>query len=229
MNGILEHEWNLLYLYLFIYALAYLNIIMERFMKKFIVLILLVSISLLSLSASSAMTLEQEREYISQSLSVSPRVESSSSIFASAYAYKNTAFGSATSSSSTSLNWDAYLGANLISKKEFFKIAGYEDLYEQCLEVEEHVAKKRKDGVTLTVVGGVACVTGLCIMLSSLDSLSYDALYAGEAIALLGCLPLYFGIEMMGYEEEPNISTSFAMGIADVYNKQLAAKFEMTF
>lgn len=198
-------------------------------MKKFSVLVLLFLVSMLSLSASSAMTMEQEREYMSQSLSVSPRIESSAKSFASAYAYKNTAWGSASSYSSTSLDWDAYLGPNQISKKDFFKIAGYTDLYEQCIEIEERVAKKKEEGVIWTVVGGAACISGFIVMLSGLENYSNDGIYMGGLISLVGCIPLYIGIDLLEYEEEPNISASFAMGIADVYNKQLAAKFEMTF
>lgn len=203
-------------------------IVKEDDMKKFLVLIFLVSLSLLSLSASSEKTLKQEREYLSQSLSVSPRVESSSRAFASASVYNNVAFGSATSSSTTSLDWDAYLGGNQISKKEFFRIAGYEDLYEQCLEIEERNAKNKKNGMLWMTVGGLGAAVGCGIVFANMNYEMED-MVPGLYLCLLSLIPFKIGYDMFSHVEEPNISASFAIGVADVYNKQLAAKIELNF
>ena len=197
-------------------------------MKKAIVIISICLISIICLFADE-MTVEQQKLYNSQALSVQQRVETSVSSSASAFSTgRHSAFAVGSSESSSTVSWDVYQGANQITKAEFFRITGYPEYEKICLEVEEQNKKNMNLGIGLTIGGGLGCTVGCIMMLSDMD---ISAVFeSGCIIALLSCIPLGFGIDLIDEADaEPNISTSFAIGVADIYNKELETSIRLSF
>ena len=174
---------------------------------------------------TSGMTQTQLQQYYRQMLSVSERVVTTSNAYGGAWKTSSTtAFGYSTGVSSSSLTWDAYRGPNQISKYEFFKTAEETKLANECKLIEERIEKKHSEGMTWTVIGGAGVGIGMIVMLANLGNLeSETGIIAGGIISLISCIPLGIGVSELQYSEEPNVSASFAIGIADIYNHKLAA------
>ena len=199
-----------------------------------VVLLLLFSFSLFAYVDTSGMTQEQLRMYNRQMLSVSERVVTTSSAYGGAWKTSpSTAMAYASGSSSSSLTWDAYQGPNLIAKADFFKLAGEIELYKEYNLAAMRTAEKRKQGVGFATVGGIGATLGAIMMFAGIDPyVSRDemGLMVGGAIIFgISCIPLYIGVFDLKYTEEPNVSASFAMGVADIYNQKLAAEIRLKY
>lgn len=214
----------------FYFKIAYFSGIfeIEGKMKKTIVIIFIFLVSVLSLSAEE-MTIEQQKLYNSQALSVQQRVETSGTSAASAFSTSRySAFALGSSESTSTIAWDAYQGANQISKADFFRIAGYPEYEKICLDVEAQNKKNKSMGIGLTIGGGVGYTAGMIMMLTDLDCSTQ--FWIGCVIGLLSCVPLGFGIDLiLESDAEPNISTSFAIGVADIYNRELQTSIKLNF
>ena len=199
-------------------------------MKKGFIILLLLFVVATALYAdyTDGMTTEQKRQYMSEALSVQEKMETvgSSSYFATS---KYTAAG--ISSSSTNVKWDAYKGANPISKTEFFRLTGEESLLKEAIAIEERNAHRKQVGLGLTIGGTVGYIVGFAIMLSpSYDDPNFDSkLIGGAVVAILSCIPMGIGLYDLLYVEKQNVSASFAVGIADIYNQELAAKIKVSY
>lgn len=197
-------------------------------MKKTILIALLCSVTALCLFAEE-LTTEQQKIYNAQALSVQERVETSGRSTGSAFStsrYTAVAFGR--SEATTTIEWDAYQGANKISKADFFKIAGYPDYEQLCLDTIAQNEKRKSTGITLSVVGGIGYTVGIVMILT--DMKLGTRFWVGSAIGLVSCIPLGIGITMLETgDSEPDISTSFAMGVADIYNQELQASIKLNY
>ena len=197
-------------------------------MKKTILVVILCLATALCLFAEE-LTTEQQKIYNAQALSVQERVETSGRSTGSAFStsrYTAVAFGR--SEATTTIEWDAYQGANKISKADFFKIAGYPDYEQLCLDTIEENEKRKSTGITLSVVGGIGYTVGIVMILT--DMKLGTRFWVGSAIGLVSCIPLGIGITMLETgDSEPDISTSFAMGVADIYNQELQASIKMNY
>ncbi len=200
-------------------------------MKKTIVIAVLCLLLGFSLFAEE-MTTAQQRIYNSQALSIQQRVETNEISSASAFStsrYSSFAFGS--SESTSTIEWDAYQGASKISKAEFFRITGYPDYEKICLEQEAQNEKKKSIGIVLTAVGCTGAVAGLIweyVGFFSLDDMTQGYIGAGVGLGFL--IPATIGcVMLLDTDAEPDISTSFAIGVADIYNQELQASIKLNY
>ena len=195
-------------------------------------LVLLVCLTVVVCLYSAELTTEQAKIYNSKALSVSERMETRGSSSASAWRVsRNSAIAFGSSQATSMIKWDAYQGGNRISKAEFFRIAGYPEYEKLCLDIENANLERKSKGQTLTIVGGIVYGAGLTIMLLPAMTHSRDLtpLYIGGAIGCVGAIPLAIGIDMMLTTEEPDISASFAFGVADIFNQELKANITLNY
>lgn len=200
-------------------------------MKKTVVIGVLCLLLGVSLFAEE-MTTAQQRIYNSQALSVQQRVETNGTSSASAFStsrYTSFAFGS--SESTSTIEWDAYQGASKISKAEFFRIAGYPDYEKLCLDQIAENEKKKSIGIILTAVGFSGAVAGLIweyVGFFAMDDRTQGYIGAGVGLGFL--VPATIGcVMMLNADVEPDISTSFAIGVADIYNQELQASIKLNY
>lgn len=199
-------------------------------MRKVCAILLLLFVVVIAAYAdyTDGMTTEQKRHYMSEILSVQEKMKTvgSSSYFSTS---KYTATG--ISSSSTNMNWDAYKGANPISKTEFFRLTGEESLLKEAIAIDERNAHRKKVGIGLTVGGALGYIAGFVIMGSpSYNDSDFDSkLTGGLLVSILSCIPFGIGVYDLLYVEEQNVSASFAVGMADLYNQELATKIKVSF
>ena len=222
-------------------------------MKKIIVVtaFLLLTISLFASNPSeytAGMTSAQKERFYMDALSVVPKNVSISTGFGSAYTNQyGYTFGSATSRTTDYLDWDAYLGSTQISRAYFYKLTNQNGLYNSLIQSQERVQKKHKTGTYLTIGGSALFGVGMGVMLfgggrsnpydmfrekeayDNYQKKSDSMLWWGAGIALASTIPLAFGIVDLMYNEKDNVSVSFAMGIADVYNEALAARIKLSY
>lgn len=195
-------------------------------------LVLLVCLTVVVCLYSAELTTEQAKIYNSKALSVSERMETRGSSSASAWRVsRNSAIAFGSSQATSTIKWDAYQGGNRISKAEFFRIAGYPEYEKLCLDIETANQERKSKGQTLTIVGGIVYGAGIIVMLLPIinDSRDLTPLYIGGAIGCVGAIPLAIGIDMMLTTEEPDISASFAFGVADIFNQELKANITLNY
>ena len=172
-------------------------------MKKIIILSLMLFSLIPAFCADSySFTSAQEQAYLSKALTV---------------------FHNDYLSGVSIFDWDAYCGQQPISQKDFFKIAGRYDIYDQYLEAERLNAEKRKKGILLTAIGAVGSVAGM-LMIEYSD-------YSGEGafVGILSGVTFVFGGVMLLDTVKVEVSAYSARNIADNYNAQLAAKVSMQY
>ena len=195
-------------------------------------LVLLVCLTVVVCLYSAELTTEQAKIYNSKALSVSERMETRGSSSASAWRVsRNSAIAFGSSQATSTIKWDAYQGGNRISKAEFFRIAGYPEYEKLCLDIENANLERKSKGQTLTIVGGIVYGAGIIVMLLPImnDSRDLTPLYIGGVIGCVGAIPLAIGIDMMLTTEEPDISASFAFGVADIFNQELKANITLNY
>ena len=195
-------------------------------------LVLLVCLTIVVCLYSAELTTEQAKIYNSKALSVSERMETRGSSSASAWRVsRNSAIAFGSSQATSMIKWDAYQGGNRISKAEFFRIAGYPEYEKLCLDIETANQERKSKGQTLTIVGGIVYGAGIIVMLLPImnDSRDLTPLYIGGVIGCVGAIPLAIGIDMMLTTEEPDISASFAFGVADIFNQELKANITLNY
>ena len=199
-------------------------------MKNIFILFCFITLLLCCSFASTVegMTPAQEREYLSKALSIqeSLSTKGTTSIF---NINKYASYG--VSNSSTNTEWVPYQGASPISKIDFFRITGEQELLKEALAIEKRSQDRKKLGWGLTIGGAIGYAAGLGVMFSSLndpDNLE-KPLLTGAAISLLFAIPFGIGIDKLLYVEKQDVSASFAAGIADIYNRELEAKIKVSF
>ena len=181
-------------------------------MKKIITCLLIFCIianQLLAAETLEGLTYEQERIYLQNQLSV----QTSQHTNLSGLGYMND-WGLYTSFSEgeTTTEWTPYVGAREISKEAFYEIAGYNDL----AEAERSANTFNRN---MTIAGWTLYGVGLLAMLSSLffldnEAACYGLLCGGGIVAAAG-IPLVF------IKADNDVSISFAVGIANSYNRKL--------
>ncbi len=128
--------------------------------------------------------------------------------------------------------WDAYRGGEKLTKAEFFRTAGYPDLEEICLETEKDNRRKETAGTALVIVGSAGMITGTVLMFLD-HRITPDTdtlLYVGAAVTSLSAVPMGIGIGLvLSSDTEPDISSSFALSVADVYNRKLKAQIQLDY
>ena len=195
-------------------------------MKKSIALFISILIVLTPLAASpdlSELSDEARYEYIKSSLSIQTKENS--------YSYGSGIgdihpFGLYTatvwSAGTTETEWTPYRGANEISKAEFFYLTGEDEIYR---EFQEGMKTEKAMHTAGWSIFGVGLGLGVALLVAGivLDDYSNPALtlwcYAGgTAAAVIGLV----GLPLVYWEYDDNISVSFAISLADIYNERLA-------
>ena len=159
--------------------------------KKLIVPCLLFFVcSLLFATDINSLTLQQQTEYAKKSLSIETS-QVTKGLFLSNTTYGN-GFGSGVGygESNSSIIWDPFLGANKISRVEFFHILGENELEKQTLEYNKYIAKQKALMWTFGGIGIAVSVIGLaieCIPLFTNDysgeNMKYMSMGLGIALA----------------------------------------------
>lgn len=188
---------------------------MKRIIAGILVLCMVASDMLFAADSLDSLTAEQERLYLENHLSV----QTSQHTDISGIGYMNdwglyTSFGEG----NTSTEWTPYLGYNQISKADFFRLAGYEDLALQEQKIEE---TRKNMVIAKWSLFGIASALILASPFAAIMSNSDFWQIAGLAMLGIGgalyipCLILEFT------EPESDIAVSFAVGVANNYNKRL--------
>lgn len=204
-----------------------------NFLMKKEVFILFALVSAVSLLYAEALTYEEVRVYNNEALSISERSVTYRGGLGYSHSWSNGGLSSSfytESVSTTTKTWDAYRGGERISKAEFFSITGYPEYEELCIGMEEMNKKRKSTGTTLTIVGGVLYISGTALMLFSIGKTEMTELYIGSTVAVVGAVPLSIGLRMcLTPDTEPDISSSFALSLADAYNKKLQAEIKINY
>ena len=211
-------------------------------MRKPIIMILFVaacSSFLFALVDTSDMTQIELKEYYQNMLSIEEYYTTSNTVSGSIHKVsESTAIASSHGVAHTSTNWTPYEGSKKISKTEFFKITEENELYLQSAAIDDRISRKRKSGLILSISGGVSMVAGLVMFGVSISQPKYESITdalnsplstVGLIMALGSSIPLGIGFANLGYREEIDVSTSFAIRIADLYNQKLAAEIKVSY
>lgn len=181
-------------------------------MRKIIACILILCIianQLFAAETLEGLTYEQERIYLQNHLSV----QTSQHTDISGVGYMNN-WGLYTnfSEGDTTTEWTPYVGAREISKEAFYEITGYNDLAEAERSANSFNRNMAIAGWTLYGVGILAMLSSLFFLDN--EAACYGLLCGGGVVAAVG-VPLIF------IKANNDVSISFAVGIANSYNKQL--------
>ena len=187
---------------------------MKRIIAGILVLCIVASDMLLAADSLESLTAEQERLYLENHLSV----QTSQHTDISGIGYMNdwglyTSFGEG----NTSTEWTPYLGYNQISKADFFRLAGYEDLALQEQKIEE--TRKNMVIAKWTLFGA-----GFALMLGGMSTLLTESdpwIIAGIVMFSVGAASWVPVLVLEFTEPESDIAVSFAVGVANNYNKRL--------
>ena len=203
-------------------------------MKRRLTVFILCLIALFSLNAEeSDFTTAQAEAYNAEALYVVPRTDVTT---LSDIRFRSdgrfTSFEILPGRTIITETWDAYRGSEKITKAEFFHTAGYLDLEEICLETEKDNRRKETAGTALVIVGSAGMITGTVLMFLD-HRITPDTdtlLYVGAAVTSISAVPMGIGIGLvLSSDTEPDISSSFALGIADIYNQKLKAQIQLDY
>ena len=194
-------------------------------MRKFIALVIAILIALSPLAAVtdlSNLSDEAKYEYITSSLSIQTKENS--------YSYSTGIgdmhpFGFYTASSwatgTTETEWIPYRGASEISKAEFFRLTGEEDLYNAFLEGMKTERAMHTAGWSIFGAGlgvGIALlITGLVLDGYEDSAIPLWCYIGGTAATVVGLA----GLPLVYWEFDDNVSVSFAISLANIYNERL--------
>ena len=211
-------------------------------MRKPFIMILFVATCSFFLFASvdtSEMTQIQLKAFYQKMLTIEEHYSTSSTVSGSIRKIsESTAIASSHGESQTSTNWTPYEGARKISKTEFFKITEENELYLQSVAIDDRISRKKKSGLILSITGGATMVAGFVMFGIGISQPNYESISdalngplcnVGLILALGSSIPLGIGFANLGYREDIDVSTSFAIGIADLYNQKLAAEIKVSY
>ncbi|HIS14585.1 MAG TPA: hypothetical protein IAA76_08405 [Candidatus Ornithospirochaeta stercorigallinarum] len=165
----------------------------------------------------SLLSSEHQQIFLNQALSI--QTEQNTLSYSSGYA-KPTSWGALSSgwgTSNTSTDWVPYRGAGEISKVDFLYATGQYDMAKNLENAYKTAENFKLAGYILTGVGSVGLLATLLI----------GSNYYGDSSVPLYILlglsagSLAVGIPFMFWQVDDNLSVSFAVGLADVYNQNL--------
>ena len=192
-------------------------------MKRATAILLLVCMSVnLAFAADSIESLspEQFRAYISNSLSI--ETASHTTVSGGSYDFgRPGGYISSYATGDTVTEWYPYLGSNQINRSDFFALAGYDDLARQEYKIEQ--ARKNMSIAKWSIfgIGSAAALIGAIMWSMGLDNYD-DAMAETGAIIMLAGLASYIPALVLEFTPpESDIAISFAVGIANQYNRQL--------
>ena len=180
------------------------------------------------------MTKDQKEQFLNNALSVIAKTISISQGSGSGYTYSDEfrfLFGMTNNKSTDYADWDVYLGPSKISRLDFYELTGQDKLYDSLAESVARIKRKRKSGLYYTIGGSVIAAVGAGLLIYGLQKEDDDNPYVwwGAGIALVSCIPLEIGISNLSYSEKEDVSLSFATGLADMYNAELAARIKFSY
>ena len=191
---------------------------MKRIFAISIILILASSLVFAATGStvSSTLTENQRAEYLSNALSIETREHTYT--YTDAYTYPIGRFGAYTTYDTnhySETNWYPYMGPTEISKLDFFRLTGYDAIVAQ---MEKDLKTQRAlviSGGTLMTAGFIGVITGVVLMCTM------DDILPGTITTCISAVAMGAGIPMMLWEPNDDISISFAVGVADDYNRKL--------
>lgn len=190
-------------------------------MKRILTTLMIIPLGLgllFGASPSSAQLSNEERAfYINNALSIQTREHTRTSV--DAYTIPLGYYSDWTlydTNTYTETNWYPYLGPQEISKIDFFRITGYDDIVasmEKDLETQRAMVIA---GGTLMGAGLIGLIAGT-IMLVSME----DNILPGTITATVSAVALGISVPLVMWQPDDNISISFAVNAADMYNRKL--------
>lgn len=188
--------------------------------RKTVSLLLLIcfvgSMGLYAADSVDALSYEQRQAYFRDALSIQTvdRTEISGGIYD--YGYWG-GYASTWAESNTTTDWYPYEGAFQISKVDFYELTGQYDL-------AAAEAKAEKLNNSMAIAGWSVLGAGLLTMLSSLffidDPNATDWWLLGIG-SVISCV----SVPLLCIQVSNDVSISFAVGLADNYNKRLLESF----
>lgn len=167
-----------------------------------------------------ALSYEQQREYYNNALSI--QTENQTTISGGAYDWgRPGGYVSSYASGSTVTEWYPYQGAQAISRADFFDTVGAYDLAEAEKRIDESNSKLHIAGAITTGVGLAAALAGLIWGLAANMPYEDPTFWASMGLLIGGTCATVVGVPLLVIETKSDISISFAVGLADSYNKQL--------
>lgn len=193
-------------------------------MKKIISVLLIVcfSVNLFAVDLS-ALSDENRLEYIKKSLTIDFSTITKSSLLGTSYYGVSVASGE----SEHKTVWTPYLGEQVLSKADFYRIVGENKLAINQEIIEEANRKNRIIANTLYGVGIGVMSIGLILELSILLDDDYSDAADKKMLPALGMVLGGGVIGLIGLpfelksKQDQNISGQFAVGLADNYNIKL--------
>ena len=195
---------------------------MKRITASFLLVCMIGSMSLYAADSIDALSYEDRHVYLSQTLSV--QTKDHTAVMVDTYDWgRPGGYISSYGEGETSTVWYPYLGARQISKADFFQIAGYPELAAS----EKKIADKQKSYSiakwSLYGAGTVLGCAGLIMMLAADDDMTMGV--SGLIMAMVGLAAYIPAVVFDLTPPESDVAISFAVGVAEAYNRQLLSSF----
>ena len=189
-------------------------------MKRIVALILLCSMvgpmGLFAAESLEELTAEERREYNRMALSVQTEHTTEYGGFGVPLRGGYTAMYA---EGTTSTDWVPYQGYMRISKPEFLTIAGYPDLAAEEARISSQNNAMQIAGWSLFGVGIATMLSSLIVYFATNNLAAWGGVFgAGTAIAVIG-------VPLISIRIDNDIAISFAVSIADDYNRALLSDF----
>lgn len=193
-------------------------------MKKLISIVLIACLSVSLFAIDLSILSEANRlEYLRNSLSIDFGTVTESSAVGTSYYGVTVASGK----SKDKTVWAPYFGENAISKADFYRIVGEDELAIN----QEAIERRNKKNITIAnTLYGVGCgIAGVGLIIELIPILKDDysdeamaMVTTGAGIALGGLAIVVIGLPFeYNSKQDQNISTKFVMGLSDNYNIKL--------
>lgn len=176
----------------------------------------------------SGLSAEAQMEFMNNSLSIQTEQSTYTygSVIGNAWS-TGLVTGTATGNSTTTTEWKPYLGPVEIDKGTFYEITNQTELkeiYKAGMREE-----KNKHDIGWGLVGAGAGLFALCAIFGPLgaaegwwsSTVGMMGIFLGAGV-LGGSILAFSSVPLLMWEYNDNVSISFAVGIADMYNQRLA-------
>lgn len=192
---------------------------MKRTLLPLILIMIFLSTPVSAAVDISDLPLEKQNEYLARFLSI--RTEKVLEVHTDAFVFPGY-YGVYTewSTGNTLTTWQPYQGSAAISKTDFLYLTGQDALAAELQSEYDRARKLNTAGYVFFGIGVAGLVGSLIYELtanSSSSSISTPFMIASGISTAVSCI----GIPLMAVRPNENISVSFAVNIADLYNQQL--------
>lgn len=187
-------------------------------MKKLLLIaiaIIMIANPLFAVNDLSALSAESQQKYLMESLSIQTEENTVATGSGFGNMIGSTAIMTSVGRGTTETEWYPYKGPSELTREEFYTLTNQNDLLEAYTEGTKKQTIANICGWALL---GVTFIGGLVVCFTGLESGNTSAEWIGLSVALIGGLG---SIPLVTWEYDDNVSISFAVGLADIYNNNL--------